>query len=217
METKKIQKQYKTLEYKKLFKKQLTDPITGNMYIYPIALDCGCTYDRYTLCEKLLSDDHLFFKCFVCEKIHSKGIISRLKINKQLDNILNICFPVYVKELKTKYHKKIDSESVNNQVCDLNDETKLKNSKLIDSMNRLKKFDWISRLNSILDNMSGKKINSIKYEHDDVHKSLFRWIDEYQKNLFIKEYADTFMNKKGIELIIVSDGDDVNTVEIKCK
>lgn len=197
MKTEKIGKQHKTQDYRALFRKQLTDPISGKIYICPISLDCGCTYDRYSLCSKVLVDDNLFFKCGMCGKLHSKSVLSRIKINKQLKNIIDIYVPSNVL-------KQIPCNSGNT----------FEKHKMVD---RLKKIDWIGRLEKILEIMNTKKTNSVKYTSDDVNKYLTRWAHTYLSDFSIKEYADEFMKKKGIDLDILVEDSKIITVEIKCK
>ena len=189
-------------------KLHLTDPITNEIYICPITLDCGCTYDRYTLSKNILSDDVPFFKCINCGKTHQKGIISRTKVNKQLEKIIFECYPE-LRQTKKTIFKKRKNITVNTRHT----------NKIVDiEIKRLKNFDWTDRLDTILNLMKDTKMNIVKYTQTDINKSLSRWIKDYISDVSIKEYADRYMSELGIQLKISFDNEKINMVEIKkCK
>jgi hypothetical protein len=65
--------------------------------------------------------------------------------------------------------------------------------------------------------MSIRNAKYVRYNMNDITKSIERWVSDYTDCAFIKECADNFMLERGITLTITYVGGRADIVEITCK
>ena len=123
-------------------------------------------------------------------------------------NILEVYFPNYNKEPSKQENLSIVIKDIDKQVI---------KKKFEDKMDKLKKFDWIKRLTSIIEMMITKNEKFVKYNLTDTNKSIERWVNDYLQCSFIKECADKYMSERGIKLNIEMDDEKAKSIEITCK
>ncbi len=171
-------------------KKSLSCPITGELLVVPLTIDCGHTFEYYAINEHVKST----LKCPIC----NENIIHDIKHKKPtlvIEDLVDSKYPNY------RNSKKLTSEKYTIQKTRFV-EIEFERGK---EMNKEKIKQGMDFLDSEYEIMIKKGWGSCTVHDPDKESS--KVVKMYQQNRYVRKAMDEFMEKRGIKFIYEESGD----------